>query len=62
MLNSLERKSATINSYDIIETICIETNYYNYLMTKEDGELCYANIEKLKSIAYDFEDKSGKNV
>ena len=62
LLNSLERKSATINSYDIIETICIETNYYNYLMTKEDGELCYANIEKLKSIAYDFEDKSGKNV
>ena len=62
MLNSLERKYATINSYDIIETICIETNYYNYLMTKEDGELCYANIEKLKSIAYDFEDKSGKNV
>ena len=40
LLNSLERKSATINSYDIIETICIETNYYNYLMTKEDGELC----------------------
>ena len=62
LLNSLERISATINSYDIIETICLETNYYNYLLTKEDGELCYANIEKLKSIAYDFEDKSGKGV
>ena len=61
LLNYIEKKSATINSSDIIETICIETNYYNYLMTKEDAELCYANIEKLKWIAYDFEDKSGKN-
>ena len=61
LLNYIEKKSATINSSEIIETICIETNYYNYLMTKEDAELCYANIEKLKLIAYDFEDKSGKN-
>lgn len=61
LLNYIEKKSATINSSDIIESICIETNYYNYLMTKEDAELCYANIEKLKWIAYDFEDKSGKN-
>ena len=61
LLNYIEKKSATINSSDIIETICIETNYYNYLMTKKDAELCYANIEKLKWIAYDFEDKSGKN-
>ena len=61
LLNYIEKKSATINSSEIIETICIETNYYNYLMTKEDAELCYANIEKLKSVAYDFEDKSGKN-
>ncbi|WP_432631665.1 UvrD-helicase domain-containing protein [Brachyspira sp.] len=61
LLNYIEKKSATINSSDIIETICIETNYYNYLMTKEDAELCYANIEKLKWVAYDFEDKSGKN-
>lgn len=61
LLNYIEKKSATINSNDIIETICIETNYYNYLMTKEDAELCYANIEKLKWVAYDFEDKSGKN-
>lgn len=61
MLNYIEKKSATINSSDIIETICIATNYYNYLMTKEDAELCYANIEKLKSIAYDFEDESGKS-
>ena len=61
LLNYIEKKSATINSNEIIETICIETNYYNYLMTKEDAELCYANIEKLKLIAYDFEDKSGKN-
>ena len=61
LLNYIEKKSATINASDIIETICIETNYYNYLMTKEDAELCYANIEKLKLVAYDFEDKSGKN-
>ena len=61
LLNYIEKKSATINSSNIIETICIETNYYNYLMTKEDAELCYANIEKLKLVAYDFEDKSGKN-
>ncbi len=62
LLNYIEKKSATINASDIIETICIETNYYNYLMTKEDAELCHANIEKLKLVAYDFEDKSGKNV
>ena len=61
LLNYIEKKSATINASEIIETICIETNYYNSLMTKEDAELCYANIEKLKSVAYDFEDKSGKN-
>ena len=61
LLNYIEKKSATINASDIIETICIETNYYNYLMTKEDAELCYANIEKLNLVAYDFEDKSGKN-
>lgn len=61
LLNHIEKKSAIINSSDIIETICISTNYYNYLMTKEDAELCYANIEKLKSIANDFEDKSGKS-
>lgn len=62
LLNYIEIKSATMNSSDIIETICLETDYYNYLMTKEDAELCYANIEKLKSIAYDFEDRSGKNA
>ena len=61
LLNYIEKKSATINASEIIETICIETNYYNSLMTKEDAELCYANIEKLKLVAYDFEDKSGKN-
>lgn len=61
LLNYIEKKSATINLSDIIETICIATNYYNYLMTKDDAELCYANIEKLKSIAKDFEDRSGKS-
>ena len=61
LLNYIYKKSATIKASEIIETICIETNYYNSLMTKEDAELCYANIEKLKLVAYDFEDKSGKN-
>ncbi|AFR70691.1 UvrD/REP helicase [Brachyspira pilosicoli B2904] len=38
-----------MSSYDAIETICTETNYYNYLMLKEDAEISYANIEKLKN-------------
>ena len=62
LLNSIEKKSAIMNASEIIETICIDTNFYNYLMTMEDAELSYANIEKLKNIANDFENQTGNNV
>lgn len=62
LLNNIELKISTMSSYDAIETICTETNYYNYLMLKEDAEISYANIEKLKKLAYDFENRAGVNI
>lgn len=62
LLNSIESKVSMMNASDIIETICIDTNFYNYLMTMEDAELSYANIEKLKKIADEFENQTGNNV
>lgn len=62
LLNSIEIKVNMLNSSDIIETICADTNYYNYLMTLNDAELSYANIEKLKMIANNFENQTGKNI
>ncbi|TXJ43996.1 UvrD-helicase domain-containing protein [Brachyspira pilosicoli] len=62
LLNSIELKISTMSSYDAIDTICVDTNYYNYLMLKEDAEISYANIEKLKKLAYDFENRAGVNI
>lgn len=62
LLNSIELKISTMSSYEAIETICVDTNYYNYLMLKEDAEISYANIEKLKKLAYDFENRAGVNI
>ena len=62
LLNNIELKISTMSSYDAIETICVDTNYYNYLMLKEDAEISYANIEKLKKLAYDFENRAGVNI
>ena len=62
LLNSIELKISTMSSYDAIEAICVDTNYYNYLMLKEDAEISYANIEKLKKLAYDFENRAGVNI
>lgn len=62
IISELERVAYTLDASSLIETVCIKTNYYNYLMTKEDGELSYSNVEKLKSIAEDFEKSTGKNA
>ena len=62
VLNTIENKIITMNTIETIETICTETNYYNYLMMREDAELAYANIEKLKNIAYKFENQTGNSV
>lgn len=62
LLNNIELKISTMSSYDAIEAICVDTNYYNYLMLKEDAEISYANIEKLKKLAYDFENRAGVNI
>ncbi len=62
LLNTIENKIITMNTAEAIETICTETNYYNYLMTKEDAELAYANIEKLKNIANEFENQTGHSI
>ena len=62
LLNTIENKIITMNTAEAIETICTETNYYNYLMTKEDAELAYANIEKFKNIAYEFENQTGNSI
>mgnify|MGYP002470757023 FL=1 len=61
-LNNIESKIPMMNASEIIETICIDTNFYNYLMTMNDAEISYANIEKLKSIANDFENHTGNNI
>nr|WP_300368471.1 UvrD-helicase domain-containing protein [Brachyspira sp.] len=62
ILNSIESKIPMMNASNIIETICIDTNFYNYLMTMNDAEISYANIEKLKTIANDFENQTGNNI
>lgn len=62
LLNSIESKIHKMNAAEIIETICIDTNFYNYLMTMNDAEISYANIEKLKKIANDFENQTGNNI
>ncbi|MEI0557650.1 UvrD-helicase domain-containing protein [Brachyspira intermedia] len=62
LLNSIESKIPMMNAAEIIETICIDTNFYNYLMTMNDAEISYANIEKLKKIANDFENQTGNNI
>ena len=62
ILNNIEKKVHMMNASEIIETICIDTNFYNYLMTMNDAEISYANIEKLKKIANDFENQTGNNI
>ncbi|TVL57322.1 UvrD-helicase domain-containing protein [Brachyspira hyodysenteriae] len=62
ILNNIESKIPMMNAAEIIETICIDTNFYNYLMTMNDAEISYANIEKLKKIANDFENQTGNNI
>lgn len=62
ILNNIESKIPMMNAPDVIETICIDTNFYNYLMTMNDAEISYANIEKLKKIANDFENQTGNNI
>ncbi|MEI0476289.1 UvrD-helicase domain-containing protein [Brachyspira pulli] len=62
LLNSIESKISMLNASEIIETICNDTNFYNYLMTMEDAELSYSNIEKLKTLASDFENQTGNNA
>ncbi len=62
ILNNIENKTAMMNASQIIETICIDTNFYNYLMTMNDAEISYANIEKLKTMANNFENQTGNNI
>ena len=62
LLNNIESKIPMMNAAETIETICIDTNFYNYLMTMNDAEISYANIEKLKKIANDFENQTGNNI
>jgi len=62
IINSLQKKTFLLNSYNLIESICRETYYYAYLMTESDNELCYANIESLKSIAKKYEHQTGRTI
>ncbi len=61
ILVELEKIAHTTTTVELIEIICSKTNYYEYLMTKEDAEIALSNIEKLKRLAINFENQSGKN-
>lgn len=58
-INDLQKKAFSMKCSSLIDAICFETDYYAYIATKNDNELSYSNIEKLKEIATDYESKTG---
>ena len=58
-INTLQKKAFSMKCSCLIDEICFETDYYAYIATKNDNELSYSNIEKLKTIATDYESKTG---
>ncbi len=48
----------TLNSYELIKRLCDETNYGEILLSLQDGEQKYRNLEKLFSLVMDFERKN----
>lgn len=62
IINSFESTIHFSTAYQIIEDICVSTNYYSHLGRKVDAELSIANVEKLKDIAKDYEHSTGKTA
>ncbi len=48
----------TLNSYELIKRLCDETNYGEILLSLQEGEQKYRNLEKLFSLVMDFERKN----
>ncbi len=58
-INILQKKAFAMKCSSLIDNICEETDYYAFLATKFDNELCLANVEKLKRQAIEYEHRTG---